>query len=493
MSELFTAISQIRENFLAGRKEIQKREKTGKYGIRDVYPLPEQEQILKYAEAFEGLARLFQELPCQKERLGDRELEEMFRQVQERLCRNCSREEDCWGEHYFQTGRVFYEMICELEESGQVSEKLIRIWKGTCIQPDYGAEALTREYEEARRELLWKNRMLEQRAAAGEQVCRTAELLGRLADGFVGVPKLEQELWKKLRREFKYLGIQLGNIRVFLFDGERPEIYLTLRSTGKSCVSARTVGEILSDCCQKKMCPSWNCHGAVLPEYANFHFVPDTRYQMFCGVSRITKAGELVSGDNYALLQKETGKVVMSLADGMGSGVGACRESEKVIELLEQFLEAGFPQETAVRMINSCMLLQNREQMYSTIDLCMIDLYNAKCDLMKSGAADTFLCHGEEIEVIHSSAYPPGVMQQADYECVHRQLSPGDTVIMVTDGVLEAFSQEEGEEGMKEVIRKAACQNAKEYARRLMERVYLMQKLQARDDMTVLVGTIWEK
>ena len=95
--------------------------------------------------------------------------------------------------------------------------------------------------------------------------------------------------------------------------------------------------------------------------------------------------------------------------------------------------------------------------------------------------------------MIHSSAYPPGVMQQADYECVHRQLSPGDTVIMVTDGVLEAFSQEEGEEGMKEVIRKAACQNAKEYARRLMERVYLMQKLQARDDMTVLVGTIWEK
>ena len=63
-------------------------------------------------------------------------------------------------------------LICELEESGQVSEKLIRTWKGTCIQPDYGAEALTREYEEARRELLWKNRMLEQRAAAGEQVCR---------------------------------------------------------------------------------------------------------------------------------------------------------------------------------------------------------------------------------------------------------------------------------------------------------------------------------
>ena len=32
-----------------------------------------------------------------------------------------------------------------------------------------------------------------------------------------------------------------------------------------------------------------------------------------------------------------------------------------------------------------------------------------------------------------------------------------------------------------------------DHARRLMEKVYLSQKLQARDDMTILVGTIWEK
>ena len=118
MSELLAAISQIRENFLAGRKEAQEKDKAGRYGFRDVYPLPEQEQIRRYAEAFEGLARLFQELPCQKERLGDRELEEMFRQVQERLCRDCSAAESCWGERYFQTGRIFYEMLCELEERG---------------------------------------------------------------------------------------------------------------------------------------------------------------------------------------------------------------------------------------------------------------------------------------------------------------------------------------------------------------------------------------
>lgn len=40
-------------------------------------------------------------------------------------------------------------------------------------------------------------------------------------------------------------------------------------------------------------------------------------------------------------------------SDGMGSGMDACRESEIVVELLEQFMESGFSQEAAARMVNS--------------------------------------------------------------------------------------------------------------------------------------------
>ena len=156
-------------------------------------------------------------------------------------------------------------------------------------------------------------------------------------------------------------------------------------------------------------------------------------------------------------------------------------------------MEAGFPQETAVRMINSCMLLQNRQQMFSTIDLCMVDLYNAKCDIMKSGAASTFIKTGNEIEVIGGSTFPSGVMQQSDYESMHRKLESGSTIIMMTDGVLEALPSDDREQQMAELIGRLATRNAKEYARRLMEKAYLMQKLKARDDMTILVGSIWEK
>ncbi len=491
MGNLVTIVQNAGERLLNYRESHANCREAG--FAEDIYPMPEQERVGQYADAFFGLAKLFQELPCQKERLTDNDMEQLFGAVRARVCAGCGREALCWGNRYFESCRMFYEVLQELEAEGVCSGETREWLAGQCARAECAAAALCEEYGQARETLLWSNRMMEQRMAAGEQIYQTAELLRRTAAGFAGMPERERRLRRKLGHILKGYGIELGGVRIFPDEDGRTETYLTLRADRHVCVSAKSIGELLSGCCGFRMRPAGNCRAVVGTERANFHFVPETKYQIFCGISRITKAGELVSGDNYAFLQKDTGRVVMSLADGMGSGVGACRESEKVIGLLEQFLEAGFPQETAVRMINSCMLLQNSGQMFSTIDLCMVDLYNAKCDMIKYGAAATFLKNGNEVEVIRSAALPAGILQQSDYECTSRQLDPGSTIVMVTDGVLEALPEEGREQLMADLIGRTWSRNAKEHAKRLMERIYLMQELQARDDMTVLVGTIWEK
>lgn len=500
---------------------------------------PEQEQMEQYAEAFYGLARQFQKLPCQKERLSLEELRELFEGVKERVCQGCDKAGMCWEHGYFQSFRVMYELLREMERSGAFSSEQEELLKEYCSRGRQLALTLQTGYEEALSNMLWSNRMLEQRRAAGEQIYQTAELFRRTARGFSDMPELENRIARRLGRELCFLDVELDDIRAFAQGSGGAEFYLTLHSVrhgrawmrprlafssgagtsvrgdirkresafwwksilprmmlcGKrgTIVSAKSVAEALSDCCGESMCPAWNCQAAVAPEPMLFHFVPDTRYRFFCGVARITKAGELVSGDNFTLMQKDTGKVIMSLADGMGSGTEANRESETVIEMLEQILEAGFPQESAIRLMNSCMLLQSSSQIFSTIDLCMVDLYNATCDMMKSGAAASFLCKDGEIEVIRSNAFPPGVLQQSDYESQHRKLEPGESIVMMTDGVLDAMPEENREQAMAELIVRTRTRNAQEYARRLMERVYLRQELQARDDMTILVGTLWEK
>mgnify|MGYP000193466977 CR=1 FL=1 len=68
----------------------------------------------------------------------------------------------------------------------------------------------------------------------------------------------------------------------------------------------------------------------------------------------------------------------------------ACKESETVVELLEQFMESGFSQETAAKMVNSALVLKGQDGMFSTVDICAVDLYTGICNFLKAGAASTF-------------------------------------------------------------------------------------------------------
>ncbi len=183
--------------------------------------------------------------------------------------------------------------------------------------------------------------------------------------------------------------------------------------------------------------------------------------------------------------------MIMSLSDGMGSGTCACRESETVIELLEQFLHAGFSKETAVHMIHSTMMLQNSNQMFSTVDLCMVDLYTGECEMMKIGASTTFLKRKDWVESVSSTSLPIGFLQKLDYESAKKKLEPGDFVIMVSDGVLDALPHRKAEEIIQDIILEQDTRNAQEMAREILTRVLLYQKCCAKDDMTVLVGGLW--
>ncbi len=142
----------------------------------------------------------------------------------------------------------------------------------------------------------------------------------------------------------------------------------------------------------------------------------------------------------------------MCLSDGMGSGMDACRESEIVVELLEQFLDSGFSQETAARMVNSALVLKGREGMFSTVDICAVDLYTGICEFLKAGAASTFIKRDHWVEAISSESLAAGLVQRIDFDTASRKLYHGDYLIMMTDGVMDALPVECEEETMKEII-----------------------------------------
>ena len=57
---------------------------------------------------------------------------------------------------------------------------------------------------------------------------------------------------------------------------------------------------------------------------------------------------------------------------------------------MEKFMEAGFPTDTAIRMMNSAMVLKGDDESYSTMDYATVDLYTGNVELIKIGARHPF-------------------------------------------------------------------------------------------------------
>ena len=53
------------------------------------------------------------------------------------------------------------------------------------------------------------------------------------------------------------------------------------------------------------------------------------------------KEGEKVSGDQYATMESEKGKLILLLSDGTGSGEDASRGSGRVMDLMEKSAGGG--------------------------------------------------------------------------------------------------------------------------------------------------------
>ncbi|MDU7706818.1 MAG: SpoIIE family protein phosphatase, partial [Clostridium sp.] len=199
------------------------------------------------------------------------------------------------------------------------------------------------------------------------------------------------------------------------------------------------------------------------------------------------------SGDNFMMMGLSGGRQGVALSDGMGSGEKACRESTLVIELLEELLEAGFPEKTAIQMINTTLVMGREEIHFSTIDMSVFDLYTGTCELIKAGASSTFIKKKDKVEHLSSTSLPIGVLHTIEIDSVKRQLEDGDFVIMVTDGIMDALPVGEQDILLETIIQGTAMNNPKEMAHHILEQVLNWNGDAApMDDMTVLVVGLWE-
>lgn len=338
----------------------------------------------------------------------------------------------------------------------------------------------------------WKYRFLESREALGAQFGELGRLLLEAAGKFSEVTDITAEAEGRIRDAVCSRTVVLDRLLVLEHSDKRQEAYLTMHCKMGRCITTKEVAERLSRRTQKRWRPAFDSRTVIGKEPHTIKLEEEAGFRLLHGVARATKESELCSGDTFTSIKLPMGRVLLCLADGMGSGQEAFLESATVLNLAELLLETGFSAEGTIKMINAVLLLRGAEQKPTTMDLGLIDLYSGACEFVKLGAAVSFIRRRHFIEQIKAETLPIGMFRELEPFALEHNLEDGDKIIMVTDGVLEAFGELDKEEELEKVIMSYRGENPREMAD------YILGKAREasgtfRDDMTVLVAGVWNR
>lgn len=338
---------------------------------------------------------------------------------------------------------------------------------------------------------IWKNKFDESRNIMSGQLNQISKIIEEYSHEMYDFVKITGEEEEYIRHKLKGRKVYMDKIMGIENRRHKKEYLITAKCEKGVTIGTREIAEAVSEAFGKAYMPSRNCRKVISNEFTTTTYVEEANFYVLHGAARKARGEGGISGDNYSLKELENGQVLMGISDGMGYGTSACLESETVIELLEQLLDSGFDGDTALKMINSVMIMNSEEEHPATLDYGVIDLHSGMCDLVKIGAATTFVKRGNWVETIKSTSMPLGMFAEVDYDSTSKKLYDGDLVIMVSDGVIDALNTEDNDGKLVEIIRDIDGGSPKEIADCILEKA-VSDKSRLTDDMTVLVTGIWE-
>lgn len=287
-------------------------------------------------------------------------------------------------------------------------------------------------------------------------------------------------------------GIVIKDVNILKDKTGRSEVVILARTLGKGCVAETKIRKIVCDVMGIGYYSDHNNRLVINDNCQQYVFHQENRFRFLSGVARKCKEKSGFNGDNFMVSSLSCGKVVAAIADGCGSGKRAFIESRMVIELMENCIDAGFEEKTAIDFINTAYINCSGKDSPVTMDMSVVDCQSGMMHCIKLGAVSTFIKREGWVEIIKSSTLPIGVLEKVDYDCTAKKLYDGDYVIMVSDGVLDNLPCLNKEEKMVEIIEEVVMKKPKAIADEILRKSMSYNNCEVCDDCTVLVFGLFD-
>ena len=451
------------------------------------------ERVERFAAVFRQLARTFRQMTQIGEAVRETDtVDQVARDVYDRVCTNCRRRQQCWDKQYAQTHRLVAEMMTAVEENSHLMEAhWPASWKRHCVKASQVLEVVRRQCDLHRCHLHWRRQLQDNSLLVADQLSGVSQVMDDLVREIRRESHALERQEEQIRDALDGLGLAIYGLDIISLEEGNVEIEIVhaFRPGFDEC--RKIIAPLLSGILGETITVRSERPGEPAAHLTTVVFASAKVYEVETGAASAAKDGGLLSGDCFTTIELGSGKFAVALSDGMGNGARAWMESSAALTMLEQLLKSGIDERLAVKSVNSVLLLRSPDEMFATIDLALIDLYSAQANLLKIGSMPSFIKRGREVLPITAHNLPVGILQDIEFDQLQVQLLPGDLLVMVTDGVMDAAEHTVNkEQWMKRVLLDLDTDDPQELAERLLDVAMSQAAGAIRDDMTVVVARI---
>lgn len=224
-----------------------------------------------------------------------------------------------------------------------------------------------------------------------------------------------------------------------------------------------------------------------------FCYISADKYIIQIGQASKNKKDSLMSGDSLLQVRLSDGKYLLALSDGMGSGPDARKSSQIAIKMLERLLMSGFDKDTSIDLINSTIMNAN-EEIFATLDIAIIDLYNGKIEFIKNGACPTYIKNNKKVQIVKSLSLPAGILNDITLTTYDKDIENQDIIVMCSDGIVDSNVEYKNKElWVKYMLEDIETVNCQKIADIILNEAIDNNYGVAKDDMSIMVCKLVEK
>jgi stage II sporulation protein E len=451
------------------------------------------QRVSQFSNVFHALSKSFSQSNEQQfDEDGDRELDYFLSNVTEKTCQTCFKKEHCWTRNFNTTYEYMEDIIHEMDlNDGVVSGKLTREWDKHCTRSKKVIEVIQQELTFFQANQKLKKQVKESRRLVADQLQGVSEVMENFAKEIQRERENHHKQEEQIMEALQDFGIQIEQVEIYSLEKGNVDIDIVLPFGNDHGECEKLIAPLLTDILGESIIVSTEDSTSYPQGFCQATFRSSKAFVVETGVAHAAKDGGLVSGDSYSMIEIGCGKYAIAISDGMGNGERAHYESQETLQLLQQFLQSGIEEKVAIKSVNSVLSLRTTDEIFSTLDLAMIDLQNASTKFLKIGSTPSFIKRGNKIIKIESSNLPMGILQEFEVDVVSQQLKAGDLLIMMSDGVFEGPKHVENYDAwMKRKIQELETNDPQEVADLIMEEVIRSRSGLIEDDMTVTVAQI---